>query len=49
LRRVVAIFVVGFVAAGCGASTLSSHRSAPRGGVFSYDASAPLGYVTAAG
>ena len=39
------MFLVAFVAAGCGTSTPSSHPNAPRGGVFSYDASAPLGYV----
>ena len=39
------MFLVAFVAAGCGTSTPSSRLQAPRGGVFSYDASAPLGYV----
>ena len=40
------MFLVAFVAAGCGTSTPSSRPQAPRGdGVFSYDTSAPLGYV----
>jgi dienelactone hydrolase len=36
---------LAFVVAGCGASNTPSRSSAQPGGVFSYDASAPLGYV----
>jgi hypothetical protein len=42
--RLVAV-LLSFVVAGCGTSKPSSRPSAPRGGVFSYDASAPLRYV----
>jgi len=41
----VAVFVLSLVVAGCGTSTPASRSPAPRGGVFSYDAFAPLGYV----
>jgi dienelactone hydrolase len=43
--RLLAVFLLAFVA-GCGTSSTPSSRSpAPRGGVFSYDAFAPLQYV----
>ena len=47
MRRpcLVAVFVLSLVVAGCGTSTPASRSPAPRGGVFSYDAFAPLGYV----
>ena len=43
--RVVAVFVLSFVLAGCGASSRSSRSAAPRGADFSYDGFTPLRYV----
>ena len=43
--RLVAVFVLSAVVAGCGASSSPSRSGAPRGSVFSYDPFAPLRYV----
>jgi dienelactone hydrolase len=43
--RLVAILALSIAVAGCGTSKPASRSSPPRGGVFSYDASAPIGYV----